>query len=112
MSILEGLLIFFTVLFLYFVIVLILHKKGILEKLNISFYGPALLLRTVKAKHLLEKIAKPKRFWKSFGSFAVVFCFIAMIWGTFTIMEWGMEDKTLWETLKEQYEWFKTKKLK
>jgi len=79
MSMLEGLLIFFSIVLLYFTIVIILHKKGILEKYNISLYGPALLLRTVKAKKILEKIARPKRFWKAFGSFAVVFCFIAMI---------------------------------
>jgi len=79
MSIIEGLLIFFAIVFIYFVLVIILKKRGILEKLNISLYGPALLLRTNKGKNLLKKIARKKRFWKAYGSFAVVFCFIAMV---------------------------------
>ena len=79
MSIIEGLLIFFAIVFIYFVLVVILKKRGILEKLNISLYGPALLLRTNKGKNLLKKIARKKRFWKAYGSFAVVFCFIAMV---------------------------------
>lgn len=79
MTIIEGLLIFITILLVYFIIVKILHKKGILEKYNISLYGIALLLRTDRGKNFLKKIARRKRFWKSFGSFAIVFCFIAMI---------------------------------
>ena len=50
MSIIEGLLIFFSIVLIYFILVKILTKKGILEKLNISLYGPALLLRTNKGK--------------------------------------------------------------
>lgn len=79
MSIIEGLLVFFAIVAMYFVIVILLKKRGILEKLNISLYGPALLLRTKKGTKLLKKIATIKRFWKSYGNFAIVFCFIAMI---------------------------------
>ena len=79
MSLIESLLVFFAILFAYFVIVLILNKKGILEKYNISLYGPALLLRTKKGRGFLKKIGDRKRFWKAFGSFGIVFCFIMMI---------------------------------
>jgi membrane-associated protease RseP (regulator of RpoE activity) len=75
----EGLLIFFIILFVYFLIVFILKKTGTLEKHNISFYGPALLFRTKKGRNFLKKIASKKRFWKAYGSFGIVFCFICMI---------------------------------
>jgi membrane-associated protease RseP (regulator of RpoE activity) len=79
MTLMDGLLIFFTILFLYFIIVITLHKKGILEKLNISLYGPALLLRTTKGRNFLKKIASKERFWKGFGNFGIVLCFILMV---------------------------------
>jgi len=79
MTFIMGLLIFFTILFLYFLIVYILHKRGIFEKHKISLYGPALLLRTTKGISLLEKISSKKRFWKAYGSSGIVFCFICMV---------------------------------
>jgi len=79
MSLIEGLLIFLSILCIYFLLVILLHKKGILEKYNISLYGPALLLRTKKVRNFLKKLASKKRFWKAYGSFGIVFCFIVMI---------------------------------
>ena len=100
MSLVENLLVFFIILFAYFVLVMILHKKDILEKHNISLYGPALLLRTTKGIEFLKKIASRKRFWKAFGSFGVVFCFIMMIlmitllaFQTWTVMEFTPEQQ-------------------
>ena len=102
MSIIESLLIFFAIVLIYFVSVIILNKKGLLEKLNISLYGPALLLRTNKGKNFLKKIAQVKRFWKAFGSFAIVFCFIAMIimvtilvWQAWAVMGFTAEEREL-----------------
>lgn len=79
MTIIDGLLIFFAIIFLYFIIVLILNQKGFLQKHNISLAGPALLLRTKKGIGFLKKLANKKRFWKAYGSSGIVFCFIAMI---------------------------------
>jgi membrane-associated protease RseP (regulator of RpoE activity) len=79
MTLFDGLLIFFSILFAYFILVFILHKKGILEKYKISLYGPGLLIRTKKGVNFLKKISGKKRFWKAYGSFGIVFCFIVMI---------------------------------
>ena len=79
MSLIENLLVFFFIVFFYILIVFILHRKGVLNRYGISFYGPALLLRTKKGRGFLKKIAKRKRFWKSFGNFGIVFCFIMMV---------------------------------
>lgn len=78
MSLIEGLIIFFSILLTYFFIVIYLNKKGILKKYNISLYGPAILLRTKRGRSFLKKIGERKRFWKAFGSSAIVFCFIMM----------------------------------
>ena len=79
MTIIDGLLIFFSIVFLYFLIIYFLHKKEILKKYNVSLYGPALLLRTKKGIRFLKKISCKKRFWKAYGSSGIVFCFICMI---------------------------------
>jgi len=79
MTIIEGVLIFFAIIFLYFIIVVILNKIGFLEKHNISLAGPALLLRTTKGLKFLKKLASKKRFWKAYGSSGIVVCFVAMI---------------------------------
>jgi hypothetical protein len=86
MSILDGLLIFFIILFLYFIITYVLIKKDIFKKFNISLYGPALLLRTSRGKSFIKKISEKKRFWKAFGSFGIVFCFILMIFMVFILI--------------------------
>lgn len=100
MSVIEGLLIFFAILLIYFIMVFTLHKKGILEKHNISLYGPALLIRTKKGVNFLKKIAGKKRFWKAFGSFGVVFCIIFMVfmvmvlvWQAWAVLGFTPEQK-------------------
>ena len=87
MSPIEGLMIFLSILTFYFLAVFSLHKLGILEKYNISLYGPALLLRTKKGRNFIKKLASKKRFWKAYGSFGIVFCFIVMIFMV-TIFIW------------------------
>lgn len=79
MTILDGLLIFFTIILVYILIIYILHKKQLLKKYNLSLYGPALLLRTKRGLSFLKKIASKKRFWKKYGNFGIAFCFITMI---------------------------------
>jgi membrane-associated protease RseP (regulator of RpoE activity) len=79
MTLIEGLIIFFAIIFIYFLIVYVLKNAGLFEKYNISFSGPILLLRTNRGKKFLEKIARRKRFWKAFGSFGIFFCLLIMI---------------------------------
>jgi len=86
MTLIEGLLIFFTIILIYFLTIYILHKKEILKKYNLSLYGPALLLRTKKGINFLKKIASAKRFWKKYANFGIVFCFITMIIMVFVLI--------------------------
>ena len=102
MTIIDGLILFFSIIISYSIIVYILHKKGILKKYNISFYGPGLLLRSSKGVNFLKRIANKKRFWKAFGSSGIVVCFIFMIlltivliFQSFLLFEFTSEQKEL-----------------
>lgn len=103
MSILDGLLIFFTIIIIYFGIVILLKKIGFLEKHNISLYGPALLLRTKKGIGFLKKISNKNRFWKSFGNTGIIVCFIVMIImiAIFIWQAWMLVDLNLTPQQKE-----------
>lgn len=79
MSIIESIMIFIIIIAAYAALVYLLHKKGILKKHNISFYGPALMWRTQKGIQFLKNRAKRQRFWKIYGNFGIVFCFITMV---------------------------------
>ncbi|SET09725.1 PDZ domain-containing protein [Methanococcoides vulcani] len=63
---------------LYWVIVSILDKKGILERYNISTYGPILMIRTLRGQKLLDFLARPKSMWKLFANIGIVLMFIGM----------------------------------
>ncbi|WP_292463932.1 site-2 protease family protein [Methanolobus sp.] len=69
----------FTVFLLYWLLVIALKKKGILEKYNISTYGPVLMIRTTRGLSLLDKLAKPKKAWRLFADIGIRLMFIGMI---------------------------------
>lgn len=79
MSIIESILIFLTIIVCYAGTAYILHKKGILKKHNVSFYGPALMWRTQKGIQYLKNRARYVRFWRFYGNISIIFCFITMI---------------------------------
>jgi len=86
MELIEGLLLFIAIIGVYLLLALMLHKKGILKKHNISFYGPALMWRTEKGIRFLKKLAQKKRFWRIYGNGSIIFCFIAMVLMTFLMI--------------------------
>jgi len=74
----ENLIILLILVVVYFITIFVLNKKNILKKYNISFYGPALLVRTLRGIKWLKKISDKRKFWKVFGNFGILFCFIMM----------------------------------
>jgi len=71
----EALLSIFAV---YWISVEILKRKGVLEKRNITAYGPILMIRTPKGLSLIEELAKRKFFWRSFASVGLIFMSLSM----------------------------------
>ncbi|MHB8103053.1 MAG: site-2 protease family protein [Methanosarcina sp.] len=66
---------------LYWFFVSILDRKGILEKHNISTFGPLpiLMIRTTKCLKLLDFLARPKLYWRSFANLGILLMFAGMI---------------------------------
>lgn len=65
---------------LYWVFVYILDRKGILEKHNISTFGPLpiLMIRTTKGLKLLDILARPKFYWRTFANLGILMMFAGM----------------------------------
>jgi membrane-associated protease RseP (regulator of RpoE activity) len=79
MSLIESLFVFLFIIMVYAGLVFLFHKKGVLKKYNISFYGPALMWRTQKGIQFLKNRAKQIRLWRFYGNIGIIFCFVTMI---------------------------------
>ena len=75
----DGIYIAVAILLLYWIVVIALDRKGILEKYNISAYGPVLMIRTTKGLKLLDKLAIPKKAWRIYADIGIRLMFIGMI---------------------------------
>ncbi|MFA5772441.1 MAG: site-2 protease family protein [Thermoplasmata archaeon] len=67
-----------VIFLIYGIGIYILYKKKILEKYNMSLYGPFIMWRTQKGRDLIDKLSKPKRFWRIYGNVAIVVCAVVM----------------------------------
>lgn len=63
---------------IYWAIVSVLDKKGVLERHNIHAHGPLLMIGTKKGQNLLERLAAHKRFWRFFAGAGQPLMLIAM----------------------------------
>jgi len=75
----SALLIFLTVFLIWIVAVMLLWKKNVLERFNISLIGPILMLRTNRGKGFLDRLARPKRFWRGYGNVGIVLMGVMMV---------------------------------
>lgn len=64
---------------IYWGVVEWLRRRGTLEKFNITAYGPILMIRTKKGLELLEKLSRPKRFWRLFADLGLPAVFAGMV---------------------------------
>lgn len=65
---------------MYWFLISILDRKGILEKYNISTFGPLpiLMIRTTKGLKLLDILARPKLYWRVFANIGILMMFMGM----------------------------------
>ncbi|NAS88816.1 peptidase [ANME-1 cluster archaeon AG-394-G21] len=76
---------------IYWFIVMILDKRGILERYNISASGPLLMIRTTRGKRLLERLSEGelrKGFWRSYANIGTIFVLISMVF-MFVLVAYG-----------------------
>jgi membrane-associated protease RseP (regulator of RpoE activity) len=71
---------------IYWLFVEILRRRGILEKKGITAIGPILMIRTTKGLEFLEKISKPKRFWRAVATLGIPMVFVGMAFMFFLIL--------------------------
>ena len=66
---------------LYWFLVSFLDRRGILEKYNITTFGPLpiLMIRTTKGLKILDVLARPKLFWRNFANLGILLMFVGMI---------------------------------
>ena len=75
------------VLFLNIFLIRILEKEGYLEKWNATkVLGFILMIRTNKGQKILEKISRPRKFWRMFGEFSVWIGFIALFFTSMLVI--------------------------
>ncbi|MCL2550119.1 MAG: site-2 protease family protein [Methanimicrococcus sp.] len=67
------------VFLIYWAVVYLLKKRGVLAKYNISTFGPVVMIETAKGLQYIDKIAAPKRFWRLFANIGIVLMFAGMI---------------------------------
>ena len=67
------------VIIIYIRIVYYLWKKKILERLNISFFGPFLMWRTKRGRIFLDKVSKKRRFWNAYGILSIIILLLSMV---------------------------------
>jgi len=75
----KIILILLLIFILRWIVIYLLDRKGILERHNISAIGPILMFKTYKGQNFLEKIAKPKKFWRGLASVGIPIVFVAMV---------------------------------
>ncbi len=76
----SGTSIALSIFLMYWFLISILDRRGILEKHNISTFGPLpiLMIRTTKGLKLLDILARPKRYWRVFANIGILMMFAGM----------------------------------
>ena len=66
------------ILIVCWIVFAFLSKQGILERHNISAFGPILMVRTMRGQKLLTVLAYPRRFWRFFGNVGIPMMLVGM----------------------------------
>ncbi|MEA3324608.1 MAG: site-2 protease family protein [Euryarchaeota archaeon] len=66
------------ILLVCWIVFAFLSKQGILERYNISAFGPILMVRTMRGQKLLTVLAYPRRFWRFFGNVGIPMMVVGM----------------------------------
>lgn len=79
-------LIFLAVLNVYFLVLYLLVKTGWLARLNMSLFGPALMIKTTRGRSLLDWFAKARGFFHASASVGLVLTITMMVFMTLLLI--------------------------
>jgi len=87
----NSLLIAAGAIVLWSLLLYVLQRRGLLEPRGLQPSpppaGPFLMWKTVRGRQLIDRIARPARFWRFFGDLAIVLVGITMV-GTTLLLLW------------------------
>src|SRR5256885_9496430 len=76
MALLDSLLIAGAAIVLWSLLLYVLQKRGLLERRGLAPSpppaGPFLMWKTLRGRQLIDRLARPKRFWRVFGGIPVL----------------------------------------
>ncbi|OFV67714.1 MAG: membrane protein containing Peptidase M50 domain protein [Candidatus Syntrophoarchaeum caldarius] len=75
----SGTTIALALFMLWWILILSLDRRGILEKYNMQAYGPVLMIRTRKGLSFLDEASRFRTFWWSFGTTGIFFMLAGML---------------------------------
>jgi len=69
-----------TAITVWYLILLWMEDQGILDQYGVSrMLGVVLMVRTKQGQEILEKVSRPRAFWRGFGEFSIWLCLLIMI---------------------------------
>src|SRR2546430_3117945 len=87
----NSLLIAAGAILLWSLLLYVLQRRGLLEPRGLQPSpppaGPFLMWKTVRGRQLIDRIARPARFWRFFGDLAIILVGITMV-GTTLLLLW------------------------
>ncbi|MGI0148930.1 MAG: site-2 protease family protein, partial [Thermoplasmata archaeon] len=91
MAFLDSLAIALVAIFLWSLGLYVLQRRGLLEPLGLSPSpppaGPFLMWKTVRGRKMIDRLARPARFWRFFGDLSIAMVAITMM-GTTLLLIW------------------------
>ena len=63
-----------------------LQKRKLLEPRNLSLVGPIVMWKTGRGRNLIDRLARPKRFWRIFGDLSIVLVGATMLATTLLLL--------------------------
>ncbi len=64
---------------LYWLLIIFLNNRGILERYNVTAFGPILMIRTTRGEQFLDKLAHPRKFWRVYADVGIFIVILSMI---------------------------------
>ena len=75
-----------AIFLIYFILIFIFKRFGIFEKYHISLFGPIIMWRTKRGREFLDRLSKPRTFWRYFGNLSIFLCTLGMLFMFLTLV--------------------------
>jgi membrane-associated protease RseP (regulator of RpoE activity) len=63
-----------------------LQRRKLLEPRNLTLAGPIVMWKTGRGRNLIDRLARPKRFWRAFGDLSIILVGVTMVATTLLLL--------------------------